>query len=1309
MARGYLGKISAVVAVNTDDARAKLSASAKDFTRYARSVQSTIGSATSSAGRSLDAIFTPLQRLQRALAATQNGSLGRSLNLGIDQAQVTRIQQFVSASELLQKPLAAGVTEFVKLSRTIQGEFQPALVRAQSQVEAVREEIARFGQVSEADFAAVEARVNRTTQAIERLTEASRLVQNASVPNSIRVTNPQQFDALTRAGNLQQRSAALSAQTASSFGLNAQQSQIEETSKRLARQIALRKRLNLEGKDTSGTDQAIAATTQKLTQQLGVQENLVDAAERYTKSLTQAASTTGPPQGPPLPPGFGGDSRFADFGLDLDDPRRQLEVLKGSVVSLKGQLDTLPAGIRSQFIPALRDAQASLVRLAAAPEATAEELAAASAQVDQLTRRARQLAQVQAVPNFAEAFEGSAFRGATGNLQAFQQILARVGATAGSQAAVQFDRMRAAILRATSDGTLGTEAFQRELQQLTNEAAEAAAATGRIGRGAAFREIQRGGDIARGGFNNLSLAAQQAAFAIDDFFSVQGDFSQRIRAVQNNVTQLAFILGGTTGLFIGLGVAITAQAAVALYKWVNGGRSAEDQTKSLNDALARQKSLVEELAQAFESLGDSIARRAFSDSAQEARAFRKELDDIAKKQRELNEARVADLDVNVQRERANQNRITGELESSRDPARRALLQAELESSRVRERQATENAVGRGAPDFASLRDLVLRSVETEAAVRTLGRPDARQVARDQQAAIDNLGDGTDLLRTRQGLQARLGGLRNSPVAGDRAVAAAALELERSIAAIDLQLDAAVGELARNIIESSLGAAISIEQAQDDVADAIRRGVAGAADFQAGLDNTAKQLEEAQKQLAAAAEIQGDPERRAREIERAQGQVDDIRRRQDAINEGAREVRLTTGRGGERTTAALSALQGNERFANEYGRLTARLRDAVDAEFAARNALAQATVQGDDAAKARARADLDAANAASALAASVAEAAIAMEEALSRIRKIGDDALSASTSLADDAQKRFTQDPTEANRRERDAAEQQLIQDRERVARANNALDRARSTAEANDPRIAAINSELEKIAEERKRIGDKSAQDRTEEDARRSEELANRQARLELEREERLRNLTAAEQKQLDAINQEIAARQKMVDAMNRQRAFDEEVERRRNPQGDAMRGLDLAETPGQRAAREAGQGIADIDAAFRERGRQLVEQFGGLFDIDAAEQVFLDQNEAARQESIRRFASEQRRAAAPAIFGLADSVENAILQGPSRAALNASDISTQEGAKELNRLLRGEDSARDQNLVELQRQSQALDDVNAKLTALGNRVGVAL
>ena len=56
--------------------------------------------------------------------------------------------------------------------------------------------------------------------------------------------------------------------------------------------------------------------------------------------------------------------------------------------------------------------------------------------------------------------------------------------------------------------------------------------------------------------------------------------------------------------------------------------------------------------------------------------------------------------------------------------------------------------------------------------------------------------------------------------------------------------------------------------------------------------------------------------------------------------------------------------------------------------------------------------------------------------------------------------------------------------------------------------------------------------------------------------------------------------------------------------------------------------------------------------------------------------------------------MQNAVLQGPSRAALQATDVSTVQGASELNRLLRGDDSARNQNLVELQKQSTALDEL---------------
>jgi hypothetical protein len=86
---------------------------------------------------------------------------------------------------------------------------------------------------------------------------------------------------------------------------------------------------------------------------------------------------------------------------------------------------------------------------------------------------------------------------------------------------------------------------------------------------------------------------------------------------------------------------------------------------------------------------------------------------------------------------------------------------------------------------------------------------------------------------------------------------------------------------------------------------------------------------------------------------------------------------------------------------------------------------------------------------------------------------------------------------------------------------------------------------------------------------------------------------------------------------------------------------------------------------------------------------------EADRLDVAKQFRDERLRQAAPQVFALQDAVQNAILQGPSRAALNAADATTTEGSRELNRLLRGDDPARDVNLLELQKQTALLEEAN--------------
>jgi hypothetical protein len=130
----------------------------------------------------------------------------------------------------------------------------------------------------------------------------------------------------------------------------------------------------------------------------------------------------------------------------------------------------------------------------------------------------------------------------------------------------------------------------------------------------------------------------------------------------------------------------------------------------------------------------------------------------------------------------------------------------------------------------------------------------------------------------------------------------------------------------------------------------------------------------------------------------------------------------------------------------------------------------------------------------------------------------------------------------------------------------------------------------------------------------------------------------------------------------------------------DILRGRELRETPAAQAGRELADSLRQLETSF---------------DQDVADDVLNRQDADAQLAAARRQQIDQAfRSQAPAIAGLADSVANALLQGPSRAALNATDVSTVEGARELNRLIRGDDAARDQNLEELRRQSGQLQEL---------------
>jgi hypothetical protein len=1084
-------------------------------------------------------------------------------------------------------------------------------------------------------------------------------------------------------------------------------------------------------------------------QELQIKVDADEATAEFVKlrdERNKFRSTPGDPTGPFGPPRPSTDlgDRLADQGrrrvqgltgnVDFGSSgqaQRDIDAIATRVGNVRQQLESLPNSLRSQFVPALQQAQRELIALQNAPGATVAEIENAANAVQRLERNAQR---VQSALNFRAQFGGEgieglnrgldeqAVRGYAAQIQLLQQTIGRVSAEAAGPGVAAQDRLRNAIANAMEDGTIRTARQRQEIERLTAEAVEATAAVSGVGAGGLGRQVQRVGDVGRAGFDRFTLGVNQAVFAIDDFFSVTGGIEQRLRAIGNNVTQLGFLVGGTAGLITALGAVLIGQGLAAYIRFANGGATAEQQSKLLNDALARQKSLVEELAQAFRALGDTLANRVFSEPAQEARRLGRDIEDISKKQRELNRERVAGLDAGVQASRVRQRVLQEEFDGETDPGRRVALQRQITQAREQERRAADAAaarrpsgdevaaaVERGIVSFRS--DEVINRRGEEAALRQ------QQIRRDAAAAAAAVPRGGSIDDVRAQIRALEQAAEQAPAgtgsrlfgsfgprgrdAGDLAA------IQQLINSLEAPLRQAIDDLSNKTARASFAAASEIEAAQGDVADAIRRGVRGAADFQAALDNTANQLAAAQSQLAAAQEIE-DLGQRETAVRRAEDRVRDVGLRLGAINERAREVRLGRGFGGERTTSALSAL-GGDRFINEEAGLRARLRAAIDAEEQARRSVEAAIARGDDAARELAIKELEAAQAASDLAAAAAEAAVAIEQVFSRLRKAIENIASQSEQLADNAQSALdAQDPRApgaVNRdeltRERDEAERQLIQDRRRQRELQNRLDRERAEA-GNDPRIAGIDRRLEQLRSEREGAAANARLNGVQEDPRAAERRENEIARLEAEREEALRQQTAETRRLIDQENQLIATRRRAAEEIQRQREFEAEVARRRNPQGDAVRGLDLLETPGERAARELAQNLADINEAVDREVERILDRAGGR--PQDAEQELADLG--ARAEDARRRAREDMlRGVAPAIFSLADEVQNSLLQGPSRAALGATDASTIEGQRELNRLLRGDDPNRDVDLAELQKQSNRLLETIADNTGKENQV----
>jgi hypothetical protein len=1399
MAKSYLGKISALVTANTSDFNKKLDESAQRTRSFASAVRSQINAAERAASKSLDGIYTSLQKVERALSAAG----GRRLSL-IDEREANKIRQLASAAEEVYRPLERAAKASEKLGADVRANFQPALVAAQKSAEALNRAIESGGTVGSASYSRVRRQVELTAEAIDRLSEAQASVGGLATGRELRFQNPGLVAALDDARREQERAARIDPRRAQQLGLGAIQGRQFLAAQRAAEANALVEdaRFNVARRPDSArfqqdlqaavqlareADVALEGATDELRQQVNLEERLVAARERELTLIQQtgAASRRATPvadllnlrradeeesafrsraadeaeresqatarlvellnrasaieqerrsgalarqnaanfdnatagvlrsQEPgsdlfareprtiqtelartaalrsqffSLPPDvqqslederrainnianaardgsagigtlelannrmaaainlanqalneqrtvavqsadtlerqararIGGD--IGDVGGALDIAR-QVDAVIDRVASLRQRIDSLPDGIRSNLVPALQQATTEAAALARNGfGATADQVRRATAEVQRLEQRTRRASNAI---NFRDQFGGRGRRGIelglqelslrsyASELQVIQRALSSASQTARGPGVDSFNRLRTAVARFAAAGTIDTRQARQEITRLREDAIRAAAAVSGISVGNLRRAVGRAGDVGRGGFDNFTLAAQQAVFAIDDFFSVTGGFEQRIRAVGNNLTQLGFILGGTAGLVASLSIVLLSQGALALYRFANNGRTTEDSVKALNETLSRQKSLVEELASAFRSLSSQISSRGFRGATKDAAELSQALDEIRQKQSERVDERNASLSPDVQRTRATIAARERELQGTSDIGRAAIIRADIDNLRREERQTIQRLRQRAA----------LSAGQAIESVDRARRAVSEGAATDLQVAIPSEANRAgDVVRRFRDEQEASNDIRS--VADVASLRAASNESSR------------VAE-ARKIVESQI--AELRQQAKQE------RGFFGTSYAGRAAEQEIARLEDTLNQLNKA----------------LLDSLDTLER------EVSRQALLSASRLGNSLESLEQAVGTSAALTL---RSTAELTTFVEQLRDAQQRLADAVSSGDEESAQAAREEIEALREATSQYTSAANAVSQFAEALNRVsNQLAATVLSEAESAAEQARRQANAAGAAASRGPA-AADEAEFQDRRR-----RQLEAEATQAREQEAEIRRQNNDAVRRFEDDARSGRLDAETQAlirQRDAAQSEIDNARDSGKTVPADAVERRDTA--QRQLDQRFENSPAGRAAADRADR---FDVEQAARRQREDDIRRGREISRTPAEAAGRQLADDLRGLQAAFD--------------DLPAAQQ---NARELARDQ--QRVTTEALRSTAPAIFGLADQVQNAVLQGPSRAALQASDVTTAQGAAELNRLLRGDDSARNQDLVELQKQSNSLQEL---------------
>lgn len=1311
MADGYIGKISAVVTANTSDLSRKLQGAVKDVDRFSQTLNRSVSSAASQATASLEKIFTPLQRLERKLQTALRLNLRTA-------AEVREIQSLTQATEQLNKPLDRLQQGFTNLSLEIQAKFAPALRRAQDQAIGVNETISRTGGIAAQQFRSAEQAVNSTSEALQRLSELQKQARAGLTGRELQFSSPAASRALQDAAASSQRAGALPPAALADGGIARQVQRLQTFRDAIARTAAeveeLRLRPNVDLTVLSAAERRlnnIIATTTKAQQQLDsaveISQNIgastqlrsatdptgrtiqqrgadilrvrqaaeeeaafrqraADSAEREAAAVERLSQAQNRLLAQEIQRNSGAAARRNAAAFDaatagvldrrapvagvFERPARTLDSELARTDQLRQEFFSLPQDVQQSLENerramnnvgnAARDGAASLGLLtdandrmaasiadanrrlgeqgqlmedAAAAAQRRAEAASSFLQVDQresdlmsqqgrrtdrdpsgrtIQERARDM---QAMENanrlnsLGSGLNQTALSGFERQLSVIQRVMSSVAGEASGPLVAAFDAVQQRIRAAMNDGTIRTRAVREEIEAMIQALGNAAARTANINVNALSADLRRVGDVGRRGLDRFGLAAQQAAFAVDDFFSVTGGLEQRIRAISNNLTQLAFILGGTTGLFAGLGVVIGGQVLLFFDRWINSGRAAEDRTKSLNDALEKQRSILDSIKEAFSAIEGALTRGIFTDAQQQANEFTAALKRLNDERRKAAEEAVLAANPRARDARADLARGNRMLSAADSFGAQVAAQALVADARRRERAASGILVAPPPGDTA-----------VEQTLRRRARAPFRNNVPDLPGG-DTL---QDLAARRRALEAPMADIAAQLPNADsifdaglrfRILTESFSQLNELATRLDQAISALVDQGIGSAAQTALAASAIIGDAQKTAAEAIEAGASGARAFAARAGAAGQQLQDAVNALEAAAIIEN-PLDRAAALDAAQAQV-------DAAFESAKAL--------DEQRAALQSLTATVNvFAATIDRISTQLANTVAQE--ARSAADQA------------RRDANA-------------AAATVDRGAGGLAAMGDRA------FAD---------------RQRRRAEENARQAEDRAAEVTRQNDRARDDFER-DARRGGLGANAQELIGERDAI-----------DALLREDITN---------EEQRRNLERRRQEIDRQLGRQFEDSPAGREARDRADRADREAAARAQREEDIRRGRELGFSPAEQAGRQLADDLRALEAARDER-------------LAAGGPAGPIQQDFAADR--KRIIEESFRSTAPAIFALADEVANAIVQGPSRAALEVSDVSTVEGARELNRLLRGEDSARDQNLIELQKQSQSLDEL---------------